>query len=100
MPLILVRKRNIQNIHNFGPFVCGCINIHGRETEQNCTQNRNHKLKITRFKSNSESNEEQQPDIEQVNFRLLNIEGLLVEFDDVQIKIEQLDTTENQEIER
>lgn len=32
--------------------------------------------------------------------RLSNIEGLLVEFDDVRIKIEELDTTENQEIER
>lgn len=43
---------------------------------------------------------EEQPDIIQVNIRLLHIEQLFVEFDEVQTQIEQLDTTTNQEIER
>lgn len=46
-----------------------------------------------------ESNEEQ-PDINQVDMRLSKIVEFLVDFDDIQIQIELLGTTENQEVKR
>lgn len=65
---------------------------------QTCTQKRNHKIKAYKIKSYFDTNEEQ-PDIIKVNERLLHIEQLFVEFDEVQTQIEQSDTT-SQEIER